>query len=1839
VSEDVVGALHAVLRGLDQLGDIHTDGAVAGVVRTEDVLAGRIRPTPPGTVLPTADLLYAAPERCRPMGLAVDVRSDLYSVGVVLHEIVAGSPPFTGANSAALIHAHLTRTPPQIEGAPPALAAMVDRLLAKDRDDRYQSVEGLVADLALVIHALESGDDRVTFELGRFDTGSPLRAPTQLHGVAAPRQLITGVIAAVRAGAVSQAVAVRGVPGSGKSALVHSLRDDVQETGGLFVWGKADVETIRTPYGPVISALGRVIDWVLGLPAKDFADVKARLVDASGPLGPILVDLIPASRHLLDGSGPLPLAATPAMVHAAIGRLVGAVTSLARPLVLFVDDAQWADPASMDLLHSLLADGSPGSLVVVVAARENAPHLGDTPDPSAQLQEWVATVSPEAPVASIRLGLLRPDAVDLLVADILGEPEEIPDGLASFLAQQASGNPLTIWQQMEVMAETTTLRPDPDAPGRWLWSGPPEADTTPNVIAMLTTRIAAYDAATREMLAVAALAGSTFDPDVVAAAAGTSREQTRALLTAPRRDGLLVDVVGGMRFSHDWIRDAARVALPEARRAAIHRRLAQALRSSTDYDESRIYEVVAQVREAERIDADLEPELAILDSELQLRAARRARNSAAYVSAADFAGAALARLPEQSWELDAGLSFEVLVEHAVTAGLTGRPDEAFADMDLAETHDLTELQRWRVRTERVNVATLHARLDIALGLVLETLGSFGVRCSIPPTREELDTALQAAIDAAETKGWDSLGDTVCDELTSARINLLATALPVSYFASPDLHSLIGSVMVLECVRTGAAPASASGLAAMAAELVDRGGADVEQARKRGAAGIELSKRSGGELFVRYLVARFVTAKTDGIAEAMPAMRHVSALGARLADVPIRHFAKMDMTFMALLSGGSLAQVRAAATEHMEHWAEARGPLLEWTADLGLAMCRTLSGETDPDDPFAELAARDADWLPPNYHACLALMTAMAAVTADRMDVAAAALEGAENYRPFTKLEYVWADLLMLDALALAWRAGTADAAERTALVEAVRDRARELGGLRELCPHGNARRHELVLAELARLDGDHPAAWEHYDAALELADREGALWYQGWTLRLIGHWQAERGRLHGARVFFDTAAATLARWRGAPLEVPDSREDSGVLAAMLRSASSSLSLPEVTAGSASVLLSHLGADRVLIALGGYADDLTISADCEVVAGDVVVRRSGDDVTVPWANLRQAARMRETVHETGGQSSWTVPLIRGERLVGVVHIVHRTFPDLGSEGFSLVMEQAAIAIDNARLVQDLAQTEDRYRRLFAEAPLGVAAVSAVDGVVLQANSALARLVGEDVGDVVGAKLSTYVHPADQHELDILLAAKESPRELRLLRAVGTVARVVAHSAPAELDATPIVILQVEDVTELRDAEDALRHQAEFDSLTGLLNRSGLEKAIDAAVDRAGSGTELALILCGLDRFRVLNESLGHAAGDTVLSTLARRLAGAAEPDDVVARLDSDVFAVLADVPGAGAAEARAWELKRRLFTEAVTLTTGEDETSDTFVTGSVGYAMSAGPDTHRDLLRHADAALQQAKAKGRGTVGRFQDTMRRSTKERLALEQALFRALERGELFLRWQPELSLVTGRATTCEALLGWRRADGTVLAAGAFIDSAEELGLVSRFGEWVMAEAVAQLGRWDSQSIEVRAGVNVSARQLREPGFARTMQQRLGSVDPSRLVLEVTETVVAVDAEENIRVLHELRDSGMRIAIDDFGTGYSSLSYLQQLPVDILKIDRSFVTPLGGGDAAAEALVATTVTLAHTLGLEVVAEGVETEAQRDVLAALQCDTVQGYLYAKPAPEGEITPLLAGLS
>ena len=581
--------------------------------------------------------------------------------------------------------------------------------------------------------------------------------------------------------------------------------------------------------------------------------------------------------------------------------------------------------------------------------------------------------------------------------------------------------------------------------------------------------------------------------------------------------------------------------------------------------------------------------------------------------------------------------------------------------------------------------------------------------------------------------------------------------------------------------------------------------------------------------------------------------------------------------------------------------------------------------------------------------------------------------------------------------------------------------------------------------------------------------------------------------------------------------------------------------------------------------------------------------------------------------------------------GVAFVYAVLFTEFGLMD-GLIAYQLAHREQALRSASGRAEESERRYRLLADHATDLIALHDADGTITYVSPSWEGRLGYPPADLIGRSPFAICHPDDVRHLDACLAAARSSHTAhvaaRLLTQSGDSRwfdiEVHAYSDPG--DGSVRLQSASRDITERKAFEEQLAHQAFHDSLTALPNRALFSERVRHAMGRGRRRAPVAVLMLDVDNFKRINDSLGPTAGDRLLVALAARIQALLRHEDTLARLGGDEFGILIEHARSADDPVQLATRVQRALQEPFTLDAGE-----IFASASIGIATASDHASADDLLRDADAAVYAAKSRGKAQHRVFERTMNADAAARLQLEGDLRHAVAREELVLHFQPIVDLTTGNLAGFEALVRWRHPERGLLSPAAFVPMAEESGLIVSIGQWVMTQACRQARAWQDllpAAQPLLMSINISALQLQLPDFADHVRLALAETgaDPRSLQFEITESALLADEAATIRVMHWLRELGIKLALDDFGIGYSSMAYLKSFPVDVLKIDRSFISRLGD-DPEDTAIVRSLIALGKSLKLRVSSEGVETREQLEHLRSHDCEHAQGYLFARPMP------------
>ncbi len=1743
-------------------------------------------------------LPYLSPEQTGRIDLPVDARSDLYSFGVVLYEMLTGELPFQAEDSAGWIHAHLARVPDaprwRVPELPQIVSDIVMRLLAKVPDERYQTVRGLCHDLEHCLADLRENGDVQLFPLGLADHSGHLRFPPHLYGREPESESLRSALAQAVAGE-PELLFVAGFAGAGKTALVSELRFPAAAADGRFIGGKFDQTLRAIPYAAFAEAFTQFCYQLLGGTPAELALFRRRVLESLGSNAGLMVEFVPALEAVIGPQPMPPPLPTMESANRFAVTLLGffhCLVAAEHPLVLFLDDLQWADAASLELMRTIMTRAVSRHFLIVCAYRP-----GELTDDRA-LPDLIESLRRDGrQVGQCSLAGLTLSQTERMLADILDVALKDVVSLAALVHGKTDGNPFFIRQVLETLVKEGALHWDAEA-GSWRWddSRVRALDISDNVIELMLRKIAQLPATARSALQAAACIGNTFALELLDVALANDQGDSRALLAPAVEDGLVATLNSHARFTHDRIQQAVYQTLLPEQAQRIHRLLGQRLLARRQGRDSLLPAVQQLNLGAPLIESDSER---LRLAELNLEAGRIAKATMAYAAARDFfkLGEVLAAMCAGDDRRLAALRFELHLQQAESDFCCGDGEQALQRLHelMAEAPDT--LASTRVSEQLIAIRTVTFQLAEALTTGTEALEELGVTI---PSQRSPDAVLAGVAEIEQMLAGRTLDQflkepEMTDERKLASVGLLTHLIPAAYIAGDEVFPFLSIELVRQVLQGGRSPFAAFGFCvyAMLLALMLR---RYEDASAIGDLALEAAERTetAQRAQVNFFHAAFVMHWSEPLEATLAPLESAWRIGVETGDLQFASYAINHIHGNGLFAGQSLVEL-----EHSVDRFRDISNLLrqEHSHQAFLLFAGCITGLRRPQEDLPDLAAECGGgamvdvWRESGNATVLSFYYVLQAQLALLLGKPAEALAAAELALP--NLSGVggmtWVPqhhFVHALALASAAREGRLERAQARPRIVEYRDQLAEWASH---SPTNYRAKHLLVEAELADLDGrDHGTLLDAYDAAIDGATHAMHIPDEALANELAAGCWLRQGKPRLAAMYLHQALQRYEFW-GAEAKV----------AQLLRDQAPAL----IT------LFPALPVD----------DDSTSSSSGGLHAVDIQsVLKAAQTVAGELVTDRMLARLIALVVETAGAQC----------------------------GYLLLEQDGAWRVVAAQLAERDAAEVLQWRELSDCPDIAASVVQYVAHTVEAVNlddASKSAVFGTDASILRrGCKSLLCLPIVNRGSLGGILYLENNLATHAFTRTHTRVLQLLTAQAISSIEVSRYYA-RVEtlnqsltaEIEERKRTESQLEFLAHHDALTGLPNRRLFYDRVQHAIDRAQrSNDRVAVLFLDLDQFKTINDSLSHQVGDQLLQAVAERLNKQVRDGDTFGRIGGDEFVLLMEgMIGMHDLTVVADKLLAA-FRQPFQI-----DDHDLYPTGSLGISLYPDDASDADqLLRNADAAMYQAKQQGRNTYQFFSADLAVAAAERLTLERDLRRAIEHREFELHFQPQVALASGRVVGAEALIRWNHPERGLLMPGSFIPIAEETGIIIAIGEWVLEQACRQLDRWRRDNIALsRLAVNVSGSQFGwHGGFAALVQRVLGDfgIEPECLEIELTESVIMQDTEHAMRALADLNALGVQLAIDDFGTGYSSLSYLKRLPVHRLKIDRSFVCnlPHAHDDAT---IVRSIMDLGRHLGKQVIAEGIETEAQSDFLRNAGCTEGQGHLFWPALNAADFSELL----
>jgi PAS domain S-box-containing protein len=1308
-------------------------------------------PAPPEIIAGT--FAYMAPEQTGRMNRSIDARSDLYSFGVTLYEMLTGGLPFAAADAMEWIHCHIARRPTPLEerneSIPPTVGQIVLKLLEKTAESRYQTAAGVEADLRACLAAWETTRAIAPLSLGERDASDRLLIPEKLYGRDAQIGEIVAAFNRIVGGGRSELVLISGYAGIGKSSVVNELHKVLVPPRGLFASGKFDQYKRDIPYVPLAQAFQSLVRELLSKSDAEIEPWRRALQDALAPNGQVIVNLIPELALIIGEQPPvptLPPQESQNRFQLVFRSFLGVFARREHPLALFIDDLQWLDAATLDLLQHLVTHPDVQHVLLVGAYRSN--EVNDA-HPLARTLDAIAQT--EATVHQIELAPLTADSVAQLVADALHCPATTAVPLAQLVHEKTGGNPFFAIQFLSALADEALLTFDHDT-SRWTWDLPRicAKGFTENVADLMAAKLTRLPDATREALGQLASLGNVADVATLTLVHGEPEASIHAKLWLAVRAGLVFRVEAAYGFAHDRVQEAAYALIPADRRAATHVRIGRALASRTSPDalEESIFDIVNHLnRGAELIDTDEERERTVA---LNLIAGRRAMRSTAYAAARSYLAQGVALLSPDAWARRYESTFDLYLAYSECEYLAGDFTDADALFDMLLERARSSLDRAKVFGLRMSLYQVAGRFDESFAVARLALRDFGLL--LPDTDREVESAVAAALQEIPYRlAGRAIGDLVDapvaqDPAIRAVIDLLVEAMPCAFIARPAYYPLITLKAVLLSLQHGNTDNSSFAYGNYALMLVSSIG-DIPSAVQFSEMSLRLNEKFDNRRFygkLLHLHGNHINFWRRHIVTDLPILERASAACLEVGDLVFAGYLAFTTVWQTIEKGSALDDVQAVSEKHAAFARQSHNDAVFETIRLEQQFIASLRGmTTEPlklgDALFDDAACFDAIETA-NFGCGIVFHHIMQMILAyldgRHADASKAASDAAPMLGAVMALP-IESTYHFFNALTLAARYPAAGIETQQAWRSTLAQTLDRFESWSTHCPENFRHRHALLAAEIARIEGRDSDAMHFYEEAIRAAREHGFIQYQAMAHELAAQFHAARGLETIADTYLFNARSCYERW-GAKGKVrqlartyAQLRHDPASLDGTIATSNEQLDLATVVQVSRAIFsgidlnelihtlmvlaLEHAGANRGLL-IFRRGNDLRVEAEASTAQNGVDVRlpkmratgnelpesvlryviRTGDSLLLDDASARSPFSSDEYIRRHDCRSILCLPLVKQTRLIGVLYLENNLTTDAFTPArtalLRLLASQAALSLETARLYADLQDAE-------------------------------------------------------------------------------------------------------------------------------------------------------------------------------------------------------------------------------------------------------------------------------------------------------------------------------------------------------------------------------------------------------------------------------------------------------------------------------------------------------------------------------------------------------------------
>lgn len=1796
-------------------------------------------------------LAYIAPEQTGRMNRGIDYRSDFYAVGVTFYQLLTGQLPFNNTDAMELVHSHLAIAPivpqklnPQI---PQVLSAIILKLMAKNPEDRYQTALGLKYDLEKCQQQWQKYQCITDFTLGKRDLSDRLNISQRLYGRKQELELLFAAYQRVCRGN-REMLLVSGGAGIGKTALIHHLHQPILRQQGYFIEGKFDQFQRNQPLSAIVEALSHLISQLQLETSTRLEHWRKLLAAALGDNGQIIIDVFPELEQII-GKQPVVAELEPTSAqnrfNVTFSKFIRAFATAEHPLVIFLDDLQWADLASLKLIQLLIEDCDTKYFLLIGAYRHNEvnsshPLMWQLEDINRQIR----TVEDGAVAVNyLNLTPLDLPALNSMIADILSCSENLAQPLTEIIWQKTRGNPFFTRELLYFLHQEDLISFDRQQ-GCW------QCDIakvrvlaiSDDVVEFMSNRIGELSDRTQQVLKIAACMGDRFNLTTLAIACKQSEVDTAIDLRQALTEGFIlpvseiyqlgddfqppvnnkIDGVIPYQFLHDRVQQAAYSLITQREKIITHYQIGHLLldRTSPEAKETNIFAIVNHLNLAVELIDDAAEKKRL--AELNLTAGMKAKDAIAYDHAWNYFSTGLKLLPPHAWQNQYDLTLTLSLATAEAAYLKGdlaQMDELVTDI---LTHGRSLLDRVKAYEIRIQAQIAQGKPLEAVEIALEVLKTLGIKFPLKPSKLRI---LLALVKTKLTLMGKSTADLINlppiqdpTFLAAGKIMMLAGS--SAYSAAVELVPLLALKGIDISVKYGNAPISTYGYAAYSIILCGYLG-DIEAGYTYGKLALDLvNKLNTKELKAKNIMMfnNFVRHWKEHILDGLPSFKEAYAIGLETGDFEFAAYSAYMYCYHAYFAGRDLKELANEMQTYGEGIRNCGQETVLRLHQLYHQATLNLLGETPvPHLLLGNIYDEETNLqllLETNHRSALFDLyfhKLMFYYWFGYDQEAEHCISLTEQYldsavsTPSIPIFNFYSSLVLL-------RLYKPHNHHSKQIIKKVDKNQQKLQRWADYAPMNYLHKYYLVAAEKNRVLQKYTQAIENYDLAIKLAKNNQYFNEQALAQELAAKFYLAWGKKNIARTYLIDAYYSYAHW-GAKAKIDKLLQDYPQLLNPIFNSNVATDFPDEKKLITSSPVNFNSLDLTSIIRTSQAISQEIQID-KLLATlmEVTIKNSGAEIgRLIVFNRQQQENLIVIAKIDNNKNQIKIEpynLLNASQKIptSIINYVKIT-------SNPIVLDRAT---DNSTFVADPYIIQHQPQSVLC---IPIFKQNKLISILYLENNAIANVFTSDRLEILNILCTQAAISLENAHLYFNLKRSQI-RERRKTQCL--------EKSLQQLQDTQ---------AELLKTQQQLEHDAFHDSLTGLPNRAFLRKLLEKAINLAARNPNYryAFMFLDLDRFKLINDSLGHLSGDELLKQVSQRLKICLRNTDTVSRLAGDEFAILLEEIDSEMEVTAIAERIQEQFAQPFFL-----DNQEVYAGTSIGITFSTFKYQHpEDILRDADAAMYQAKSQGKGHYLVFNPTMQTNNIEELQLENALRWAIARKQFCLHYQPIISTVTRDLVGFEALIRWNHPTKGLIYPNDFIPVAEATGLINNIGWWVITSACERLKSWRDRFPEkqIIVNVNLSAIQLKQENILERLEAiwREYQLPNFSLKLEITESCILETFTSEAKILMKLKQLGIGLCIDDFGTGYSSLARLHEFPIDTLKIDRSFVSRLEI-DTNHSATIQTIVTLAHSLNMDVVAEGVETYKQLELLQQLNCEYIQGYLISKPLDDKSVTQLLS---